>query len=195
MIWPKLFRRLAPNFQEGHADFGALDAWLRRDPRNRDDRLLLPNLELGNMHDLIVEDGNRIRLAYGVEDVVIVPDDYVIEGPAEPPKPRVGSGDVRIVAALVDPAGDERGNESVTLINTTAAEIDLARWVLTDGQGRQELSGLLPAGDAQRVPLQGGIQLSNTRDTITVLDENGAIIDRVSYEARELPAEGRTKLF
>ena len=44
-------------------------------------------------------------------------------------------------------------------------------------------------------PPHPGIQLSNTRDTITVLDENGAIIDRVSYEARELPAEGRTKLF
>ena len=53
VIWPKLFRRLAPYFTQGHTDFAALDGWLRADPRNRDDRLLLPHLELGNMHDMI----------------------------------------------------------------------------------------------------------------------------------------------
>ena len=86
VIWPKLFRRLAPYFVQGHSNFDGLDAWLRADPRNRDDRLLLPTLELGNMHDLIVEDGEQIRLAYATEDVVIVPDDYVLPvGPVGPP--------------------------------------------------------------------------------------------------------------
>lgn len=194
VIWPKLFRRLAPYFQEGHADFGALDAWLRLDPRNRDDRLLLPNLELGNMHDLIVESGDRIRLAWAPEDIVIVPDDYVIETPAEPPS-HAGRGDVRIVGALVNPAGEDRGNESVTLLNTTAAPVDFTGWKIADGHGRQALSGLLAAGDALRVRLGSNVQLNNTRDTISVLDATDTIVDQVSYEARELPAQGRTLLF
>jgi endonuclease YncB( thermonuclease family) len=195
VLWPKLFRRLAPYFQEGHADFAALDAWLRQDPRNRDDRLLLPNLELGNMHDLIVEDANRVRLAYAPEDVVIVPDDFVLEPAVVQPPTRAGRGDVRIVAALIDPVGNERGNETVTLLNTLAAEIDLAGWKLADGQGRQALAGRLAAGDALRVRLGNGVQLSNVRDTITVLDGEDEIVDQVSYEARQLPQEGRSKLF
>jgi endonuclease YncB( thermonuclease family) len=196
VLWPKLFRRLAPYFQEGYADFAALDAWLRQDPRNRDDRLLLPNLELGNMHDLIVEDGDRVRLAYAPEDVVIVPDDFVLDPPVvQPPPTRAGRGDIRIVAALVDPAGTERGNETVTLLNTLAAEIDLGGWKLADGQGRQALAGRLGAGEALRVRLGNGVQLSNVRDTITVLDGQDQIVDQVVYEARQLPEEGRTKLF
>jgi hypothetical protein len=195
VLWPKLFRRLAPYFQEGHTDFNALDAWLRQDPRNRDDRLLLPNLELGNMHDLIVEDGQRIRLAYAPEDVVVVPDDYVIEPPAVPPPVRAGRGDIRIVAALINVIGEERGNETVTLLNTTTAEIDLGGWKLADANGRQVLSGRLAAGDAMRVRLGNSVQLSNERDTISVLDGLDDIVDQVSYLARELPAEGRTMLF
>ena len=196
VLWPKLFRRLAPYFQEGHIEFAALDAWLRQDPRNRDDRLLLPTLELGNMHDLIVEDGDRVRLAYAPEDIVIVPDDYVIEPPVvQPPPTRAGRGDIRIVAALIDPIGNERGHETVTLLNTTAAEIDLSGWNLADAQSRQALAGRLAAGDALRVQLGNGVQLSNVRDTITVLDGQDDIVDQVSYEARQLPAEGRTKLF
>lgn len=197
VIWPKLFRRLAPYFTQGYTDFAALDAWLRADPRNRDDRLLLPQLELGNMHDMIVEEGTHIRLAYAPEDVVIVPDDYSIQQPAVPaPSPApVGRGDIRIVAALVNPLAMERGQETVTLINTTPDDIDLAGWVVADGSGRQNLSGLLARGEAIRLKLGNSVQLSNIRDTITVLDPQKNIIDQVSYQARELPAEGYSKVF
>ena len=197
VIWPKLFRRLAPYFTQGHTDFDALDAWLRADPRNRDDRLLLPHLELGNMHDMIVEEDTRIRLAYTPEDVVIVPDDYIIQQPVlpVPPPVRVGRGDIRIVAALVNPLATERGHETVTLLNATPGDIDLTGWVLADASGRQNLSGLLAKGEAIRIKLGNSVQLSNTRDTITVLDPQKNIIDQVSYQARELPAEGYSKVF
>ncbi len=198
VIWPKLFRRLAPYFVQGHTNFDGLDAWLRADPRNRDDRLLLPTLELGNMHDLIVEDGEQIRLAYNTEDIVIVPDDYVLTAPpvVTPPPVRVGTGDVRIIAALVNPIQvPERGNETVTLLNTTAGGLEMAGWFIADASGRLALSGRLEAGEARRVTLAGAVQLSNVRDTLTLLDPQAAVIDQVSYEARGLPAEGRTKVF
>ena len=197
VIWPKLFRRLAPYFTQGHTDFAALDAWLRADPRNRDDRLLLPNFELGNMHDMIVEEGTRIRLAYAPEDVVIVPDDYIIQGPIVPPPPpvRVGRGDIRIVAALINPLAIDRGHETVTLLNATPGDIDLTGWVLADASGRQSLSGLIAKGEAIRIKLSNSVQLSNTRDTITLLDPQQNIIDQVSYQARDLPVEGHSKVF
>ena len=198
VIWPKLFRRLAPYFVQGHTNFDGLDAWLRADPRNRDDRLLLPTLELGNMHDLIVEDGEQVRLAYATEDIVIVPDDYVLPtGPVVPPPTEpVGTGDVRIVAALIDPLqSPERGFETVTLLNTTAALVDLTGWRLADTAGRMSLTGPLDAGEARRIVLTGAVRLSNVRDTITLLDAHNGVVDQVSYQARRLPAEGRTQIF
>ena len=198
VIWPKLFRRLAPYFVQGNTNFDGLDAWLRADPVNRDDRLLLPTMELGNMHDLIVEDGEQIRLAYATEDVVIVPDDYVLPAPpvVTPPPVRVGTGDIRIIAALVNPIQvPERGHETVTLLNTTAGDINLAGWFIADASGRFAISGMLAAGEARRINLGGAVQLNNTRDTLTLLDPLAAIVDQVSYEARGLPAEGRTKVF
>lgn len=197
VIWPKLFRRLAPYFTQGHTDFAALDAWLRVDPRNRDDRLLLPNFELGNMHDMIVEEGTRIRLAYAPEDVVIVPDDYVIQVPVapSPPPARLGRGDIRIVAALINPLTVERGQETITLLNATPLDIDLAGWSVADAAGRQRLNGIIATGEAIRIKLGNAVQLSNTRDTITLLDPQQNIIDQVSYQARDLPVEGYSKVF
>lgn len=198
VIWPKLFRRLAAFYQDGYTDLAGLDAWLRVDPRDRDDRLLLPNRELGNMHDLIVVQGSRISLAHRPEDIVMVPDDYVLpETPVDVGAlVHVGPGHIRIVAALIDPkVRPERGNETVTILNTTDADIDLTNWSLADRTGRQALEGILASGETRRIRLSAAIQLSNTRDTITVLGPNGEIVDQVSYEARHLPGEGYTMAF
>jgi hypothetical protein len=51
VMWPKLFRRLAAYFSEGHAGLGQFDDWIREDPVHRDDSLRLPDGEKGNMHD------------------------------------------------------------------------------------------------------------------------------------------------
>jgi hypothetical protein len=83
VLWPKLFRRLVTYFREGNLGLDDFDAWMRIDPKDRDDRLLLPNGELGNMHDLyIVElDPNRlqmrdaIRMVHNPEELVILPDE------------------------------------------------------------------------------------------------------------------------
>jgi hypothetical protein len=198
VIWPKLFRRLAAFYQDGFTDLAGLDAWLRFDPRDRDDRLLLPNRELGNMHDLIVVNGNHVRLAHRPEDIVMVPDDFILpETPADVGTlVHTGPGHVRIVAALINPKVlPERGHETVTILNTTDEDIDLTNWSLADRNGRQELNGVLASGETRRVRLGVGVQLSNTRDTITILGPDDGIVDQVSYEARHLPGEGYTMVF
>ena len=43
--------------------------------------------------------------------------------------------------------------------------------------------------------LSASIQLSNERDTITLLDPADQIVDQVAYEPRNLPTEGNTIVF
>jgi hypothetical protein len=58
VMWPKLFRRLSSCFGTGFDPLDGFDAWLRADKVNRDDFVLLPNKEAGNMHDLIAIDAD-----------------------------------------------------------------------------------------------------------------------------------------
>ncbi len=71
--WPKMFRRLARYFASGHTGLSGFDAWLRSDSRDRDGRLLFVTTgEIGNVHDLFEVTGNRIRMLYWPEEVVVV---------------------------------------------------------------------------------------------------------------------------
>lgn len=74
VIWPKLFRRLAAFFAEGWTELAQFDNWLRNAPDTRDDRLILPDREFGNMHDLFILDGEKMRLRYEPEEIIILPD-------------------------------------------------------------------------------------------------------------------------
>ena len=70
VMWPKLFRRLASYFHEGHRGLGQFDSWMRDDPIRRDDTLRLPDGEKGNMHDTYVVDGDTLQLEVRPEDSV-----------------------------------------------------------------------------------------------------------------------------
>lgn len=185
VIWPKLFRRLADFYHQGYTNLADLDGWLRAD-QSRDDRLLLPNRQVGNMHDLVQVSGDRVWLSHPPEDIVIVPGDY---------------GSIRIICALINPSEDpEKGNETVTILNTTNQDISLIKWFIEDNNEHQELGGSLVRGETRRVRLNSNVQLSNKADTITILDctdssNRDRIIDQAVYERRDLPEEGFTKVF
>ena len=198
VIWPKLFRRLAAFFQDGQTNPAVLDSWLRADPRDRDDRILLPTMELGNMHDLIAINGDYLQLNYLPEDIVIVPDDFKL--PVTPEEPaaaqHAGIGSVRIVGALINPTEKhELEHETVTILNTTNTNINLKNWFIADRNGKQPLNDVLNSGETSRIRLDSKVRLSNKRDTITILDPDGQIIDQVTYEPGNLPDEGFTKVF
>ncbi|MFI7125142.1 lamin tail domain-containing protein [Nonomuraea sp. NPDC050153] len=195
VMWPKLFRRLVPYFAAGFTDFDGFDAWLRADPVNRDDEVfLLGKLERGNLHDVVKGAGQQIQLTVWPEDFIIAPD------PAPPgtvvkPPPLVAAGDLLIVAALPDPAGADRGHETVTLLNLTATPIDLEGWTLSDAAGgRNPLTGSIDGGAALRVTLDGGVRLDNDGDTIVLVDPKGISIDQVTYQADRVKP-GRTITF
>lgn len=74
VMWPKLYRRLVTFFAAGRSDLAELDGWLREDIINRDDRLILPDGEFGNMHDLFTVEAGAMRMNHKPEEVTILPD-------------------------------------------------------------------------------------------------------------------------
>ena len=116
--------------------------------------------------------------------------------PGTPTKPApLTAGDVLILAALPDPVGLDRGNELLTLLNTTPKPVDLTGWSLVDAAGgRHRLSGTLDGGAVQQVRLGAGLQLGNKGDTVVLVDLRGATVDQVTYKAERV-RPGRTICF
>jgi uncharacterized protein YukJ len=114
-----------------------------------------------------------------------------LEGPVPGPDFRV-----RIVAALVNPAGPAPEAETVTLLNATPAAIDLAGWRLIDRAGRaQALEGGIDAGAARLVAVAPPLALGNKGGTITLVDGDGLKVDGVAYTKDAAAAEGWTIVF
>jgi endonuclease YncB( thermonuclease family) len=194
VIWPKLFRRIVPYLAAGFPNFDGFDGWLRADPVNRDDELfLIDKLERGNMHDVVKGVGAQIQLTVWPEDFIISPDPIPGGGSTGPGQ--VAAGDVLIVAALPDPVGVDRGNELITLCNTTASSIDLSGWGLVDAAGgRKNLTGTVTGGGVVQVTASGALQLGNQGDAVVLVDPSGASIDQVTYKADRV-RPGRTICF
>ncbi|MBZ0303659.1 MAG: DUF2278 family protein [Anaerolineae bacterium] len=118
--------------------------------------------------------------------------------PAPNPLERTALPDVRIVAALINPVGDDVGHESVTLLNTSASPINLSGWMLADRNKRKHsLPDLnLLAGDTIRIHLSGStIQLSNKGGIITLLDPDGLKVHGIAYVDEDVKQQGRTITF
>jgi endonuclease YncB( thermonuclease family) len=194
VTWPKLFRRIVPYLAAGFTDFDGFDAWLRADPVHRDDALfLLDRLEPGNIHDVVRGAGQQIQLTVWPEEFIIEPDPAP-SGASTGPR-LVAAGDVLIVAALPDPVGVDRGNELVTLLNTTASPVDLTGWGVVDAAGgRKDLGGTVTGGAVVQVAADGALQLGNRGDALVLVDAGGDPIDQVVYKADRV-RPGRTICF
>lgn len=115
---------------------------------------------------------------------------HTIQGPGDAP-----DGRVRIVAALVN-AVESPESEFVTVLNTTAAGLDLAGWKVVDRDGRMlGLSGTIGAGEALRVQLAPPLALPNGGGVVSLLDAAGLKVDGVSYTRAQAAEPGRTIVF
>jgi hypothetical protein len=74
-MFPKLYRRLVKFFLD-QPDDGLIgfDAWIRADGKDRDDRLILPNRETGNLHDIYSVTGDNLEVTVLPEDLIFLPD-------------------------------------------------------------------------------------------------------------------------
>jgi uncharacterized protein YukJ len=117
-------------------------------------------------------------------------------GPGPEPSPTEPDHTVRIVAALVNPAGPGPERETVTLLNASPDPIDLTGWQLADRmKDKQFLTGTLAPGEAVVVALQAPVELGNQGGIITLLDARGLKVDGVSYTAQQAGREGWTLVF
>lgn len=115
---------------------------------------------------------------------------HEIAGPDDPP-----DGRLRIVAALVN-AVQTPEVEFVTLLNTTAAAVELAGWRVADRDKRtMELSGVVGAGETLRVRLIPPVTLPNRGGVISLLDASGLKVDGVAYTGAQAAEPGRTIAF
>lgn len=110
----------------------------------------------------------------------------------------IADGSVRIVAAKVNPAGNDVGNETVILLNASPEAIDLDGWMIADKNKKKErLTGpLLGAGETTTITLSGeSAQLSNKGGIITLLNKDGSKIDGVSYTKAQAKKHSWTLVF
>lgn len=112
--------------------------------------------------------------------------------PERPPRPE----GVAIVGALPNPAGPDRGRETVTLKNSGTASVLLTGWKLRDRASNEMVLGELAiaAGETEEVTVQGRLSLNNDGDEILLLDRLGNVIHEVSYD-RSLVVSGQPIFF
>ncbi len=113
------------------------------------------------------------------------------------PPPGEVDGRMRIVAALVNPAGPAPEHETVTLINTRAEPVSLAGWAIADrAKQRQSLPDItVQPGDAVRLDVVRPVALGNSGGLITLLDPDGLKVDGVAYSRQDALPDGATIVF
>lgn len=112
--------------------------------------------------------------------------------PLDPKTPQIDA-QVRIIAALVNPLGDDPSKESVTLMNTSPQPVDLSGWALADRlKQKHSLNDIsLDPGEVVTVPLTGkNAQLGNNGGIITLLNQQGVKVDGVSYTKNDAQKQG-----
>jgi uncharacterized protein YukJ len=100
-----------------------------------------------------------------------------------------------IIAALVNPKGEERGKEKVILLNTTDADIELSGWQLVDRTNHafniqtNKINALSTI--EVLINAESNFNLGNKGGTITLLNKNGLKVSGVQYTKEQGKVEGR----
>ncbi len=110
--------------------------------------------------------------------------------------------DIFIAAAMVDPKGNDKKGEWISLINLGENEIDISGWKLADNSASISIDKVVTEPAARKLlPGQSvvigpvsPIQLANDGDVIRLFDNNDARIDWVNY-TKDMVSTGRPVLF
>jgi hypothetical protein len=120
-----------------------------------------------------------------------------IPDPNQPPMPDPNQPPnrtpVSIVAAMVNPGGDDVGMEYVILLNKSNQDIDLEGWQIVDKLNKKETitNKIIKAGTTRRIFLSGnGAQLSNKGGNITLVNAEGIKIDGATYTKSDASVQG-----
>ncbi len=105
-----------------------------------------------------------------------------------PSEIKVVANGVEIVALLPNPAGEDAGNEQVTIENSGNVAVDLSKWKLIDKAGNAFLlSGRIGARKSAVVTMtEASMPLNNNGDTLVLVDSEGVGRSRVSYSEQQV---------
>ncbi|WP_019961021.1 DNA/RNA non-specific endonuclease [Woodsholea maritima] len=104
--------------------------------------------------------------------------------------------DVFISAAMVNPLGDEREGEWVSILNLSNETIDLSGWTISDAKRTPKpLDGLLGPGEGKRIQPVSPLMLSNKGGVIRLMNGAGERVDRVQYAEEQGRKDGETITF
>ncbi|HEX8907402.1 MAG TPA: DUF2278 family protein [Longimicrobiaceae bacterium] len=107
-----------------------------------------------------------------------------------------GGRRVRIMAAMVNPAGDDPGLETVTLLNPTAKVVNLQGWSIVDrNKNRLRLNGVIAPHSPLVIALPPTLQLSNKGGVINLFDDRRKKVDGVTYTKADASREGELVVF
>jgi len=116
----------------------------------------------------------------------------------DPPTGTTASEEILILAALVNPPGDDAGKETLTLLNSTPASRALDGWSLQAPNGTRFVFAdvTLAAGEVRtfRLP-SGSAQLRNRAGDIRLLEPSEALHHRVHYSREQAKKQGFTVAF
>jgi subtilisin family serine protease len=126
-------------------------------------------------------DGHSKYYGYGKVDAVKA------VGRALDLKSGVAVNKIKVISALVNPAGYDRGREKISLLNTTPDKVDINGWAI-EVRGRKEfLSGVLTGGEARTINLDGTtVRLANKGATINLLNSRSDVINSVTYQKKHV---------
>ncbi|MEM9821077.1 MAG: S8 family serine peptidase, partial [Bacteroidota bacterium] len=95
-----------------------------------------------------------------------------------------------IVAALVNPKGTERGNETISLLNISDQAIDLNDWILdTNKTSKEILKNQIIAPGGFLIVQLSKLRLSNSGGKIRLLNAEGSVVHEVTYTRNQAKKE------
>ncbi|WP_462222470.1 S8 family serine peptidase [Ferruginibacter sp.] len=98
-----------------------------------------------------------------------------------------GHANLKIISALVNPSGDDYGNEKISMLNSSAQSTNLSGWSFLVKGRKQVLSGQINGGEAITVKVDPSkMALSNKGATISLLDPQGNKIQDAVYKAADV---------
>lgn len=136
--------------------------------------------------------------SFHTDDKTGNPIDQNVGAEPEIPDTPVIKPQVKIIAALLNPSGEDFGKESITLINPSPKKVDLTGWAIVNQlKQKASLDGFkIEPGGVVKVPLSGkDVQFSNKGGTISLLNQEGIKVDGVSYTKKDTQEQGWTTVF
>ena len=104
------------------------------------------------------------------------------------------TGTMYLERALLNPSGDDAGQEVVVIGNLATTPVSLQGWQLVDKNHRITVLGsiTIAPGASELVPLDGsGVQLSNKGGNLVLLDATGRHVDAVVFSGADTSTENQ----